>query len=97
MGATTLTSKKQNRPISLNTMVGAAIVLWAGTFASVYGPFVFGYIAMHAATTGVFLLAVHRSDRRHSRAVVQPVRSTVPAAAVKQPLAERRSRPQPVA
>jgi low temperature requirement protein LtrA len=97
MGATTLTSKKQSKPVSLNTMVGAAIVLWAGTFASVYGPFVFGYIAMHAATTGVFLVAVHRSDRRHSRVTVEPARTATTAPAIKQPVAERRTRPQPVA
>lgn len=94
MGATTLTSKSR-KPVSLNAMVGTAIVIWAGTFASVYGPFVFGYIAMHAATTGVFLLAVRRCDRRDERVIAEPARAA--ATAVKQPAGERRTRPQPVA
>ena len=95
MGATTLTSKTQRKPVSLNALVGTAIVVWAGTFAAVYGPFVFGYVAMHAATTGVFLLAVRRCDRRQERVIAEPARAA--ASAVKQPIGERRTRPQPVA
>ena len=54
----------------LRTMLPAAIVLWTATFWFVHGPMVFAYLAMHAATTGVFLIAIYRSDR---------VRSTVTA------------------
>ena len=95
MGATTLSSNNQRKPVSLNALVGTAIVIWVGTFASVYGPFVFGYVAMHAATTGVFLLAVRRCDRREECGTAEPTRAA--ATALKQPVSERRTRPQPVA
>lgn len=91
-----MTSNNQRKSVSLNTMVGGAIAVWAVAFASVYGPFVFGYIGMHAVTTGVFLLAVRRADRRHAHAAAAPALSTA-AAPVKKSMTERRTSPQPVA
>jgi hypothetical protein len=96
IGATTVTSSTQPK-VSLTTMVGAAIVLWAVAFASVYGPFVFGYIAMHAVTTGVFLLAIRRADRRHEGATPQPAVKSSPSPAKQKSVKESRTSPQPVA
>lgn len=96
IGATTLTSNIQRKSVSLNTMVGGAIAVWAVAFASVYGPFVFGYLGMHAVTTGVFLLAVRRADRRYALGAAQPAMATA-AAPVKKSVTERRTSPQPVA
>jgi hypothetical protein len=97
IGATKVTSTTQPKSVSLNTMVGAAIVLWAAAFASVYGPFVFGYIAMHAVTTGVFLTAIRRADRRHERATPQPAMTNSPSPAKQKSVKEPRTTPQPVA
>jgi hypothetical protein len=81
---------------SLNIMVGAAIAVWAGTFSLVYGPFVFGYLAMHAVTTGIFILAIRRSDRINARQpMAQP--ALAHASHAVRPKAERVARPQPVA
>lgn len=81
---------------SLNVMVGAAIAVWAVTFSYVYGPFVFGYIAMHAVTTGIFVLAIRRSDRINARQpIAQPALATASHAV--RPKADRVARPQPVA
>lgn len=96
IGATTVTSNIQPKSFSLNTMVGAAIVVWAAAFASVYGPFVFGYIGMHAVTTGIFLLAIRRSDRRHAHAAAEPAMSAA-SSRIKKSVTERRTSPQPVA
>jgi len=60
----------------MRTMLPVAIVAWAVTFWFVHGPMVFAYLAMHAATTGVFLIAIYRSDRIRSKvtASMQTVR-----------------------
>ncbi|MEZ6145607.1 MAG: hypothetical protein R3B91_09385 [Planctomycetaceae bacterium] len=63
--------------LSLRTMVPAAIAVWAATFWFVHGPMVFAYLAMHAATTGVFLAAIYFADRaRHNAAPLQTLRVT---------------------
>jgi hypothetical protein len=91
----TLSSNAQSSK-SLTVMVGAAIAVWAGTFAFVYGPFVFGYLAMHAVTTGIFILAIRRSDRINARQpLAQPALATASHAV--RPKADRVARPQPVA
>lgn len=92
-----MSSKRRSTTGSLNLMVGAAIVAWASTFAFVHGPFVFGYIAMHGATTGVFLLAIRRSDRVHDSGPATQPALAKSSAAIKRPAADRRARPQPVA
>jgi hypothetical protein len=100
IGATTVTSNNQSKSVSLNTMVGAAIVVWVAAFASVYGPLVFGYVGMHAVTTGLFLLAIARSDRRHARAAGLQPAMTGAASPVKQQqksAKERRTSAQPAA
>ncbi len=59
----------------MRTMISAAIVVWALTFWFVHGPMVFAYLAMHAATTGVFLVAIYYADRsRNNAAPVQALR-----------------------
>lgn len=79
-------------------MVGAAIVVWVAAFAAVYGPFVFGYIAMHAVTTGLFLLAIRRADRRHEeRALAEPAMTSNLSPAKQKSVKESRTTPQPVA
>jgi hypothetical protein len=100
IGATTVTSNNQPKSVSLNTMVGAAIVVWAGAFASVYGPFVLAYVGMHAITTGIFLLAIRSSDRRHARAaaLLQPAMTSSASPAKQQKtVKERRTSAQPAA
>lgn len=59
----------------MRTMITAAIFVWAITFWLVHGPMVFAYLAMHAATTGVFLAAIYYADRaRNDAAQVQTLR-----------------------
>jgi len=59
----------------MRIMLPVAICVWAVTFWFVHGPMVFAYLAMHAATTGVFLTAIHRADRaRAAAAPLQTVR-----------------------
>lgn len=60
---------------TLRTMIAAAIAIWAATFWFVHGPMVFAYLAMHAATTGVFLTAIYFADRaRHNVPTLQTLR-----------------------
>lgn len=90
-------SKPPRMTGSLNVLVGTAIALWAVTFSFVYGPFVFGYLAMHAATTGVFLLAIHRSDQaRAKQLALQPARRAV-SVSTSRPKTERIAQTQPAA
>lgn len=77
-------------------MLGSAFVTWAGAFAYVYGPFVFGYIAMHAATTGAFLVAIRRSDRQHTEDTARPSLAAA-GATVKQPNSDQIAHAQPAA
>lgn len=71
---------------SLRTVVPAAIAVWAAAFWFVYGPMVLAYLLFHAATTGVFLIAIRRADRKRLRR--QTVSRTVHVA--HEPSAERR-------
>ncbi len=60
---------------SMRTMIPVAIAVWAATFWFVHGPMVFAYLAMHAVTTGVFLMAVVMADRARAKAApVQTLR-----------------------
>jgi hypothetical protein len=96
-GVSTLSSQRRAKSGSLTLMIGAAIVVWAGLFALVHGPFIFGYIAMHALTTGIFLWAIRRSDRSHgSRRPAEPALATKKAGRKRQ-ATERVAHPQPVA
>lgn len=49
----------------MHLIIPAAIVVWAILFWFVHGPMVFAYLAMHAATTGIFLTAIYFADRKH--------------------------------
>ena len=49
--------------LSLRTMVPTGIAVWAIAFWLAYGPMVFAYLFLHAATTGVFLTAIRVADR----------------------------------
>jgi len=95
-GANTLNSTNQRQSKTLNLMLGTAFVTWAGTFAYVYGPFVFGYIAMHGVTTGAFLLAIRRSDRQNSTDTARPA-LVAAGATVKQPNSKQVAQAQPAA
>lgn len=92
-----MTSKNQRDSVSLNVVIGAAIVVWASTFAYVFGPFVFGYIAMHLATTGIFVMAIRRTDRKYARRTARPALATATSSSIRQPKVERRASPQPAA
>ena len=77
-------------------LIGVAIVFWAIVFAAVHGPFVFGYLALHAVTTGVFLLVIRRTDRKHENE--RPVATVRPTKAVASSHSnDRAARPQPAA
>ena len=56
-------------------MIIAAVAVWAATFWFVHGPMVFAYLLLHAATTGIFLTAIHLSDR--SRLARQTAPATI--------------------
>lgn len=90
-------SSQTRSPESLNVMVGTAIVLWTATFALVHGPFVFGYLAMHAVSTGLFLLAIRRADRLTESAAAQRRDVTTAGSAIKHRKHDRVASPQPVA
>lgn len=53
--------------ISLPWLVTVELVIWAGLCCLINGPAVLGYIALHLATTGVFLLLMHQALRRSQR------------------------------
>ncbi|QDU41310.1 hypothetical protein Mal4_56760 [Maioricimonas rarisocia] len=50
--------------ISLPWLVTAEIIIWAALCCLINGPAVLGYIALHVATTGLFLLLLRHTLRR---------------------------------
>ena len=67
-----MTGAEPTVSLSLRTLVPVAIVVWAATFCYVHGPWVLAYLLMHLATTGVFLAAIHLSDRKRKASRVAP-------------------------
>lgn len=56
----------------LNILIPVLLVVWAGACTVLHGPAILAYIAIQAATSGLFALSMYKISKRHSHSSAKP-------------------------
>lgn len=63
----------------LSVLIPALLTVWAVACTLLHGPAILAYVALQAATSGIFALSMYRISRLHSQPSAKPSGNAVAA------------------